>query len=237
LREAQAVLCISETTRRDVLELAGVSDERIFVSPLAPRPEFQPPRDAAQRQAAQAHVKIDGPFFLAISTVEPRKNYPRLIEALAVLRARGLEHRLVIAGRPGWSQAALDECLDRLRMRDHVRLVGYASDAELLAYLWHATALVMPSLYEGFGLPVLEAMACGTPVIAAAAGSLPEIVADAGILVDPLDVESIATGMEQIANDGTLRQRLATAGLERAAQFSWDRTARVTWDAYQAAKG
>jgi len=236
-RSAQRVLCISETTKTDVAELAGVPEERLVVTPLAARPDFHPPADESAREQARARLTGGKPFFLAVGTLEPRKNLPRLIEAFALLRRRGCEHRLVLAGSAGWGAAAVQEAIERHRVADAVDLAGYVDDAALREYLWAADAMVMVSLYEGFGLPVLEAMACGTPVVVSQAGSLPEVTGGAGLVVDPMDVDAISAALDKIAGDADLRERLRTCGLERQRRFTWQETARLTWNAYQEACG
>src|SRR5205085_8791458 len=155
-----------------------------------------------------------GCYLLAVGTVEPRKNYPRLLQAYRRLKDRGLSMPLAVAGKAGW---AYGRTLDDLRNEKGVRLLGHVDDATLRALYRSASALAFPSLYEGFGLPLLEAMAEGLPAVVGGAGALPELAGDAAALVDPLDVGAIADGLERVLCDGALRARLAVAGPARAA--------------------
>src|SRR5205085_3640197 len=159
-----------------------------------------------------------GCYLLAVGTVEPRKNYPRLLQAYRRLKDRGLSMPLAVAGKAGW---AYGRTLDDLRNEKGVRLLGHVDDATLRALYRSASALAFPSLYEGFGLPLLEAFAEGLPAVVGAAGALPELAGDAALLVDPLDHVSLADALERVVNDQELRARLSAAGRERAADYTW----------------
>jgi glycosyltransferase involved in cell wall biosynthesis len=209
LRAADRVLAVSEFTKREVEELAGVRGERISVAYNAASTEsFSPDGPAAS-----------GEYVLAVGTLEPRKNLPRLIEATGRL---GLELR--IAGAEGWGAVDVDAA--------HVRLLGRPGDAELATLLRGALCLAYPSLYEGFGIPVLEAMLCGTPVVTSRDSAMEEVARDAAELVDPRDVASIAAGIERALGR---RDELRAAGLARATRFSWDATAEAATVAYREA--
>jgi glycosyltransferase involved in cell wall biosynthesis len=222
LRRAGAILCISEATRRDLVARHPGAAGRTAVTPLAADERFGPkgPDDAAVR----ARHGLERPFVLAAGTLEPRKNLARLIDAWASLD--GTDHDLVIVGPPGWDFAGL---VARARA-ERVRLPGYVSDEELAALYRLCDAFCYPSLYEGFGLPVLEAMRCGAPVVTSNVSSLPEVAGDAAVLVDPRDVSAIRTALARLLADPDERARLSAAGLRRAADFSWERTARATRD-------
>ena len=235
LKQARHVACISEATKRDVAEFAGVPEERLSVTLLAARPEFRPPQDEATREDKRKGISGDRPYLLAVGTLEPRKNYPRLIAAFAKLVATGAPHRLLIVGGDGPETGAVRAAIVKHGLQKHVELKGYLGDEQLIDHLWGADALVMVSLYEGFGLPVLEAMACGTPVIAARAGSLEEVGGEAAIYADPLDVDSIFAVLERVTSDRQLRENLKQVGLKRAEKFNWADTARRTIDAYRRA--
>ena len=157
-------------------------------------------------------------FLLAVGTVEPRKNYPRLLQAYRRLTTRGLSMPLVVAGRVGW---AYGRALDELREEPGVRLLGHVDDSTLRALYRSASALAFPSVYEGFGLPLLEAFAEGLPAVVGASGGLPELAGDAALLVDPLDHVAIADALERAVNDKELRARLSAMGRERAAAYTW----------------
>lgn len=204
LRAAARVVAVSEFTRRELVELVGLPPERIAVVPNAVEAEFRAAGDAA-----------DGEYVLAVGTLEPRKNLARLAEAA---RAAGRELRVV--GERGWGDVRLEG----------VTWLGRVGDAELARLYRGALCLAYPSLYEGFGIPVLEAMACGTPVVTSRGGGTEEVAGGAAVLVDPLDAASIAAGIEEaIARRDALRE----AGLARAAQFSWDDAARRTVELYR----
>jgi alpha-1,3-rhamnosyl/mannosyltransferase len=162
-----------------------------------------------------------------VGTVEPRKNYPRLLAAYRNLRAAKSAPPLVIAGRPGW---AYGDTLDRIRAEPGVRYLGHVDEPTLSALYESAAALAFPSLYEGFGLPLLEAMAHGVPAVAGNVGALPELAADAAVLVDPEDAGAIQSALEKVLTDKALRGRLISAGRARAASFTWERTASLTRD-------
>lgn len=235
IRQARQLVCDSAATQRDVIELVGVPESRTSVVPLAGRPEFFPPQSDEQREACRNRLTGGRPYLLAVGTIEPRKNYPRLIEAFARVREKHPDWRLVIVGREAWGREALHEAIDRHRLADVVQLVGYVTDETVREYLWGAEAIAVPSLYEGFGLPVLEAMACGTPVIISSAGSLPEVAGNAALAVDPLSVDAITSAILSLAESPSRRHELRELGYAQAARFSWENTARLTWQAYERA--
>ena len=226
LRRSAAVLTPSEATRRDLLEqypVAGLA-ERVQVVPEG--------WGMGPVNAGPLPDGLQPGFLLAVGTIEPRKNYPRLLAAYRVLKDRGTAPPLVVVGRVGW---AYGSALDELRAEPGVHLLGHVDDSTLRGLYQAAVALAFPSLYEGFGLPLLEAMAEGLPAVAGNAGALPELAGDGALLVDPRDVESIATGLTRVLTDTALRERLAEAGRRRAAHFSWDVAAATTLRALDAA--
>jgi glycosyltransferase involved in cell wall biosynthesis len=219
LRQAAAVLVISERTRQDLLDcypLPGL-DRKVSVVPLGVSDRVPP---------GPLPPDLKPGFILAIGTVEPRKNYPRLLGAYRALRTRLPDAPpLVIAGRPGW---AYGDTLDRIETEPGVRYLGHVDEPTLSALYESAAALAFPSLYEGFGLPLLEAMARGLPAVVGASGALPELAGDAAILVDPENVDEIAAGLEKVLTDRALRERLRELSLERAKGFTWERCATLT---------
>ena len=221
LRASRAIIVISESTRRDVLRFYDVPPEKVHVvlsgydsERFVPRPDSAPPPEGE-------------PYLLYVGNVMPHKNLLRLVEAFALV-SRELPIRLVLRGwgRPRHVRALRDR-LGELGLESRVDWQPYAPDDELLALYRGARAVVLPSLHEGFGLTVLEAMACGTPVVASGVSSIPEVVGDAGVLVDPLQPTSIADGLCRILTDDGLRKELRERGLERARRFSWEATARA----------
>ena len=233
LRRASEVIVVSEQTRRDLLELYHVRDERVSVVPLGVDTETFRPAPNEAVVAVRRRFGIDGPYLLSMTGIEPRKNLPAVIRAFASLEDQ-VRPVLVLAGPispwnpEGWD--LLRPVLEELppSVRERVVLTGYVSDPDKVALLSGAEALVYPSLYEGFGLPVIEAMACGTPVLTSNTSALPETAGDAALLVDPRDPEAIAQGVERILTDRVLRGQLREAGMVRATAFDWDNTARRT---------
>ena len=235
---ARLVLASSETTRRDLIELLQVPAERIRVVYLGCDAMFR----ALPADAARAYVRerygLAAPYLLHVGTLEPRKNLPRLISAYARLRAaRHDVPTLLLAGARGWQYEAVFQRVEALALRDHVRFTERVPTADLPALYGAAAAFVYPSLYEGFGLPPLEAMACGTPVVCSNTTSLPEVTGDAALLVDPYDESAWTAAMQRILDDAALRSSLRGRGLERAQLFSWERCARETLAAYDAIGG
>jgi len=218
LRQAAAVLVISETTRHDLLTCYSIPglDRKVTVIPLGV---------TALPPAGPLPSGLEPGYILAVSTVEPRKNYPRLLAAYRQLRARIDAPPLVIAGRPGW---AYGDTLRQIAAEPGVRYVGHVDGADLSALYESAGILAFPSLYEGFGLPLVEAMAYGVPCVVSNVGALPEVANGAAVLVDPEDVGSIADGLARLLGDASLREKLGAAGRRRAADFTWERAAAAT---------
>jgi glycosyltransferase involved in cell wall biosynthesis len=229
LRQAAAVVVPTETTRRDLLAAYPVAglDERVTVIPYGFR---------ALAAAGSLPDGIQPGFILAVGTIEPRKNYPRLLAAYRRLRSkpgavpivigtRAGGPQLVIAGRPGW---AYGDTLDRINSEPGVRYLGHVDEPTLAALYENASVLALPSLYEGFGLPLLEAMARGVPAVIGKTGALPELAGGTAIEVDPEDVEAIAGALERVLSDAALRKMLGEGGKKRAAAFTWDRAAAET---------
>jgi glycosyltransferase involved in cell wall biosynthesis len=223
--EAALILVPSAATAADCTELYGVEADRIVVTPLGAGPV---PGDQPATRKLLAELGVPGPFLLAVGTLEPRKNLPRLLAAFAAAELPG--HHLVVAGAPGWG-APLGTVPPR------VVLAGRVPDPVLRGLYELTDGLAYPSLYEGFGLPVIEAMAAGTPVLTSTTSSLPEVAGDAALLVDPADMDAIAAGLNRLVTDQELRRRLEAAGPARAARFTWAACAEATWAAYERARG
>jgi glycosyltransferase involved in cell wall biosynthesis len=244
-REAEAVIALSQSARDDIVSLLGVSPGKVAVIPAAAGEEFKPPPDLgeAQRSAAATFglpAPEEGGYVLFVSTIEPRKNLPTLLEAYSLLRDQGRVAPLpafAIAGREGWLYERVYARMDELKLRQHVRLLGEAPGQKLVSLYQGARAFALPSLYEGFGLPTLEALACGAPVLASNAGSLPEVVGAAGVLLDPNDPQAWAQALERVLTDEAEEARLRQAGPAQAARFSWARAAAQTWELYRKVLG
>jgi glycosyltransferase involved in cell wall biosynthesis len=234
IERADRILAVSEFTRREVIDIFGVAPERIVTTPLGVDHRFFP-RSATETSAFLATLDVaHGRYFLAVGTLEPRKNVLAAIEAHSRLPAAIRQaYPLVVAGMKGWLTHAIDRRLEHARARGDVRLVGYVSDAHLPLLYAGAALLSYPSIYEGFGLPVVEAMASGVPVAVANRASLPEVVGDAGIVLEPHDVDMLSSVMRRIAEDTDFATDRALRGLARAQQFTWRRCARLTMQAFE----
>ncbi|MHB1005805.1 MAG: glycosyltransferase family 4 protein [Chloroflexota bacterium] len=240
-QSAERVIVVSRNTARDLEDLLGVTPERVRVVYEAAAPYYRP---LGQDAATQTRLRYEAPdgYFLFVSTIEPRKNLETLLRALAQLGARGGgdaagQLPLLVVGQPGWLYQGTFHLVAELGLKERVRFLGSASPADLLHLYNGAQALLYPSLYEGFGLPPLEAMACGTPVAAADNSSLPEVVGDAGLLLPSTDVDAWVDALRRLTTDGALRADLSLRGLARAAQFSWRRAAEETLAVYREAMG
>lgn len=225
-RRATRVHTGSHHAATEIAELCRVPRERIVVIPDAAAEEFTPGDVEEARARVFAAYGLRDPYLLAVGLIQPRKNLPRLVEAFAQLAPRYPELTLAIAGRVGWREEELHRRLDASGLRQRVALVGAVGQQDLVALYRGARVMVYPSLYEGFGLPPLEAMACGTPVVASNTTSLPEVVGDAGLLVDPTSSEGIAAAIARVLDDPDLAADLSARGLQRAWLFSWRRSAQ-----------
>jgi glycosyltransferase involved in cell wall biosynthesis len=236
-RAAAHIIAVSQATKDDLVRHYRADPRRITVVHSAHDAGLFRPADPAAQRAVRERYGLHAPYLLYLGTLQPRKNLARLLEAFAQLhplpgpppeRGRESPLSLVIAGKKGWLYEPLFQQVKRLGLGGRVIFTGYVPQEDLPPLLSGALGLVLPSLYEGFGLPLLEAMACGTPVICANVSALPEIAGDAALLIDPLDVTDLAESMARLVEDEGLRRRLTARGLERAGQFSWDRCARET---------
>ncbi len=231
-RRATTIITISQASRRDLVALYGVSPQKIHVIYEAPAPHFRP-QPAAVVEAVRRRYGLPERYILTVGTIEPRKNLSRLLAAFERVHAQGLVDTLVIVGQRGWLYEDFLQRLVESPARDAVILPGFVPDTDLAAMYTGATVFALPSLYEGFGLPVLEAMACGAPVLTSRAGALPEVGGDAALYVDPEDEEAIAAGLERYLRDSELRAEMRERGFKQADQFSWERTAQETLRVYQ----
>jgi glycosyltransferase involved in cell wall biosynthesis len=234
-RRAARIVAVSESTRADVVELMGVDPDRVAVTHLGVDPRFRPPGDG-ERAAFRERKRIVRPYVLAVGNLEPRKNLPALLRAFALL-APDVPHDLVLVGAEGWLTGEIHATLAALRLGDRVRMTGFVGDDELIAWYGAADLFVYPSLYEGFGLPVVEAMACGVPVVTSNVSSLPEVAGDAAVTVGPRDDDAIADGMRRVLTDAALANDLRRRGWRRAAEFTWGRTAAQTVAVYREVAG
>jgi glycosyltransferase involved in cell wall biosynthesis len=235
-RQAAAVIAVSESTRRDIAERLGLPTERIDMVYEAAAPHFRPRAVAAdERRVYGDQTLMAHRYLLFVSTIEPRKNLPTLLQALRVCRDRrpDRDYRLVVAGARGWREAPIYQTIQDLRLEGAVDMLGPVSDDEL-GWLYSACRLYLnPSRYEGFGLPLLEAMACGAACVASESSSLPEIAGGAAVCLPPDDPGAWADTIAALWDDDGARARLGAAGVARAQHFSWERAARETLAIYR----
>lgn len=231
---ADAVLTVSQTTKHDLVTFLNIAPERVTVVYNGVSGKFCRLDGVPERVRLQ--YRLPDRFLLFVGTVEPRKNLTRLVKAFD-LAARQIPHALVIVGATGWKTAPLSQAVSESPFRDRIVFTGYVDDGDLPAIYNLADALVYPSLYEGFGIPVVEAMACGAPVITSNVSGLAEIADGAAVLVNPLDVCQIAEAIERVVTDSTLKDDLRSKGFERARNFSWDAAAAQVVASFQALCG
>ena len=232
LRAADAVIAVSEHTKRDAVRFYGLDEAKIHVIYEGVNPRFRPAPPEATAGVRHAYTLPEN-FILSLGTIEPRKNLTLLLEAYRILRDRGSDLRLVIVGKKGWLYEGFFRRLRELGLEDKITFTGFVPDADLPAIYSAADLFVFPSLYEGFGLPVLEAMACGAPVVTSNSSSLPEVAGDAALLVDPTSVGDLAEAMNALMQNEDLQRTLKTKGPRQAAKFSWNKAARETLAVYR----
>jgi glycosyltransferase involved in cell wall biosynthesis len=234
IARADHIIADSLATKHDIIDIYGTPADKITVLLSAAEDRFQPVTDPHKLHAVRQKYAIpDRPYVFSVGTVQPRKNFGRLIEALAIVRSHGHDIGVVIAGGRGWKEDPIYATVTQTSMTDYVRFIGFADDEDLPALYSGAEQMVLPSLYEGFGFPVLEAMGCRTPVITSNVSSLPEVAGDAAILVTPTDVEAIAHAIEHLLTHREDRQALIEKGVRQAATFTWEKSARHLISLYQ----
>lgn len=232
LKNADKIITVSEHTKNDLIKYFHISGEKIKVIHNGVSQKFKPLNDT-QISEVKNKYNLDFPFILYVGTLEPRKNIPALIQAFKLLDKQNLPHKLVIAGKKGWKYREIFEMIEELNLSEDVVFTGYVPDNDLPALYNASDLFVYPSIYEGFGLPPLEAMACGTPVITSDTSSLPEVVGNAGITIDPKDVNLLSTMMYEVLTNDSLKQEMINKGLNRAKLFSWELCAVETLKLYE----
>ncbi len=231
------MIACSESTRQDAIRLLRIPPEKIHTVYEGISPDFHPIQDQELLEATRQRYQLPQNFYLYVGTVEPRKNLPLLLHSYARVRQEGSISStwpLVIVGQKGWHSEEVYQLVDQLGLKNNVHFTGYVPAADVPILYNLASIFIYPSLYEGAGLPPLEALACGTPVITTDVSSMPEYVGDAAVLVPPGNEESLAQAMQQLSQDADQRARLSAAGPQRAADFTWKRTAQDTLAVYQA---
>jgi glycosyltransferase involved in cell wall biosynthesis len=231
-RRADAIICVSEHSKADLVRLWGIDATKVHVVYEAADSHFQP---VAPERVAEVRERYGLPerYLLTVGTIEPRKNLSRLLDALDILRRQGEDVRLVIVGQTGWLYHDFLAKMEQFQHRDVVVRPGFVPDADLPAFYGGAAVTVIASLYEGFGLPIIESMACGTPVVSSRVASLPELGGDAARYFDPEDAEEMAAVIGEVWRDSGLCHRLSEQGLVQAARFSWARAATQTLEVYE----
>jgi glycosyltransferase involved in cell wall biosynthesis len=233
IRCAALVIAVTESIKCEICEHLKVKPERVVVTPEAPRKIFRP-LAASETSAVRQRLGIRQDFILSVGTIEPRKNLLTLVRAFdRILRTTSLTPQLVIAGGKGWLMEDFYSFIRSSGTGENIRLIGYTSDYDLRALYSSCRVCVYPSLYEGFGLPPLEAMACGAPLITSQIPAITETVGNSAVLVDPLNVEEIASSIVKLWSDPSERNRLSQAGIDRAARFTWEQTAKLTFEVYR----
>ncbi len=234
LRRASAIIAISEFTRQELLRfIPGLDASKIVVTPLGVSPRFRPASDAA---CAEVRRKYDLPerFLLAVNTLEPRKNLLRFLEVFSGIQD-SMEEHLVLVGSPGWVPKHAADILETMRQSTRIHYVGYVPDEDLEVLYSAASAYIFPSSYEGFGLPALEAMACGCPVVASKGSSLDEVIGDAGLRFDPTSRDEMAAAILRMTGSGARRDEFRAKGFLNAERYTWKQTATGTVAAYEKA--
>jgi glycosyltransferase involved in cell wall biosynthesis len=232
-RRAAAIITMSYSARDDLARVLGILPEKIHVIYESRPKNVSPVNDPGHLASVRRRHKLPEQFILYVGTLEPRKNLRRLVRAFHRLRQQGYPHKLVFAGSWGWSMNGFAQEIEELGLSSLVHFLGYVPASDLPAIYSMATVFAFPSLYEGFGLPPLEAMACGTPVLSSNNSSLAELYAGAAQLIDPLDEEELTRGLRQILNDPEWRSELSRRGMKRARRFSWERAALETTAVYE----
>jgi glycosyltransferase involved in cell wall biosynthesis len=233
----EGVITDSQNSKQDICRYLQIPFEKITVIPIASACHFRPLPEAQVGPLLDRYGLVR-PYILYVGSVEPRKNLLRLLDAYVLLRQSLPQYRLVIVGaRNYWKSSPVARAVEHQGLQAQVTFTGYIPDEHLPALYNGAALFCFPSLYEGFGLPVLEAMACGVPVVTSSTSSLPEVAGDAALLVDPYNVDEVADAMRRVLQDGDLAHDLRRRGLARAAQFSWEKTARETIAVYEKVLG
>lgn len=234
MQRADAIIAVSENTLRDASRLMGIPSEKMTVVYEGVNPAFRPNEDSTELARVRSHYDLPARFILLFGTIEPRKNVLTLLDAYAALLNQ-CENApsLVLAGRKGWLYQPVFDRVRELGLESHVKFTDWIAEADLPALINLAELFVYPSLYEGFGLPPLEAMACGTPVLCSNASSLPEVVGDGGWLIDPHDPAAWTQALIRTLSDDALRDDLRARGLAQAQKFTWERAARETREVYR----
>jgi glycosyltransferase involved in cell wall biosynthesis len=238
IRRAEKVLTVSEFSRSEIIDTLGVPEEKVVAVHNGVSDDYQPISERAAIESCLGRYGIDGPYILYVGNLQPRKNLPRLLAAYYELCADGIaDYRLVIVGRRAWMYTEIFASAGAAPPGANVVFTDYVPETDKILLYCGATVCAYPSLYEGFGLPIVESMACGTPVITSNRTSMPEVAGDAAILVDPTATSEIREALAKVLDSTTLQQELSTRGLARAKSYRWSEVARVTSSVYESCLG
>jgi glycosyltransferase involved in cell wall biosynthesis len=232
-RRAREVLTVSEYSRRQLIEHYRLSPDKVTATLLGVSPRFRVIADEGWLDAQLARFDLRTPYLLGVGNLQPRKNLPRLIRAFARLKAKGLPHQLVLVGQAAFRGHEVEAEIASRGLQNDVLLTGYVTEDELIALYNRATAFSYPSLYEGFGLPVIEAMACGVPVVTSNVSSIPEVAGDAAVLIDPQSEDELYCALMDVLSDPDRQRSMREKGLNRVPLFDWRKTAQQTLDIYR----
>ncbi len=235
IRKASGIITDTEVIRREIIDVFHVDENKVYAVPIAVSDLFRPIRDPERIRKVKDQFGIRGRYFLHVGNIEPRKNLASLFLAFKRIRDKiRKDYQLVVVGKKGWLYGDIFKTLRESGLSDDVIFTGYVSEADIPVLYSGADFFVFPSVYEGFGLPVLEAMRCGTPVVTSHVSSMPEVAGDAALYVDPGSVEDISEKILKIAYDDTLKETLREKGFVQASKFTWEKTARETLKVYEA---
>jgi len=233
---ADKVLVDSYSVKNELMDRLKVPEEKIHVVPLGVSPGYRVVDNRNLIKSVKEKYGIKKDYILQVGNIEPRKNLPRLFNAFSLVKEKtNNSYQLVNVGKKGWLYKEIFEMLNKYGLQEDIIFTEYVPEEDLVLLYNGAELLAYPSLYEGFGLPILEAMSCGTPVITSNVSSMPEVAGKAALLIDPLNGEEIAWAIHKVLTDTELKNRLKNSGLERTAFFSWEKTARQTLEVYQEA--
>jgi len=231
IKNVDKIIAISNSTKRDIIHFFGCPEEKIQTIYLGKDEIFFPIHES-EKEKFKERYNLNFPYILYVGVLQPRKNIPNLIKAFNIFKKMGMPHKLVIAGGKGWQFTDIFKTVQELHLQNEVIFTGFIPYEDLPGLYNAAELFVFPSIYEGFGIPALEAMACGIPVITSNSSSLPEIVGETGVMVDPYNLEQLAHSMKEVLTDESYKKEIIKNGLQRANLFSWKRCAEETLDVY-----
>jgi glycosyltransferase involved in cell wall biosynthesis len=235
-KQVDAIITVSQSSKADIMKYLHAPDDKVHVVPPGIHTDFQPASRLRQRNVCEKY-HLSQPYILYVGSIEKRKNLVRVLKAFSQFYQKRQSHRLVIVGPKKWHYTLIENVFNEIDVGDSIIFTGYVAQEDLPVIYSAADLFIYPALYEGFGLPVLEAMACGTPVITSNVSSLPEVAGDAALLVDPYDVDAIETALHEMIEDETLRVQMKERGLQRAKRYVWRQTAEQTLLVYQTILG